>query len=429
MDLAPAPVNPLFALVDCNNFYVSCERAFQPHLNGKPVVVLSNNDGCIISRSAEAKAMGVRMGLPWHEAKPLLGQGLIALSSNYALYGDLSARVMNILGDMAPRQEIYSIDESFLDLGGVPDPERLAHAMRQRVLQWTHIPTCVGLASTKTRAKLANHVAKKWKALNGVFNLETLSPSQEQTLFSRLPVGEVWGVGRRIQEKLERMGVRHVADLQQADPDTMKRQFSVVMARTIKELQGISCLSLEEMAEPQKQLVYSRSFGHPLETFAHMQEVLHEFVVIAAAKMRQRGLQTAMVTVFVQTNPFRQEEPQYRNGITLPLAVPTQDTRLLAELVLKGLCLIFRGGFRYKKAGVQFMALSGVEQRQLDWLNPGDSERSRALMAAVDGINRGMGRNAVRWGLPTDAGQWRMRQEQRSPRFTSTWEELKVVKA
>ena len=429
MDLAPAPVKPLFALVDCNNFYVSCERVFQPHLNGQPVVVLSNNDGCIISRSAEAKAMGVRMGLPWHEAKPLTAQGLIALSSNYALYGELSARVMNILGDMAPRQEIYSIDESFLDLSGVNNPERLAVEMRERVWQWTHIPTCVGLASTKTRAKLANHVAKKWKQLNGVFNLENLSPVQEQALFSRLPVGEVWGVGRRIQERLERMGIRKVADLQQADPDAMKKQFSVVLARTIKELQGVSCLSLEEMAEPQKQLVYSRSFGHPVETFAHMQEVLHEFVVIAAAKLRQRGLQTAMVAVFVQTNPFRLDEPQYRNGIALPLAVPTQDTRLLAELVLKGLCLIYRGGFRYKKAGVLLTALSGVEQRQLDWLNPGDSERSRALMAAVDGINRGMGRNTVRWGLPTDAGHWRMRQERRSPRFTSAWEELKVVKA
>jgi len=222
MDLAPATVNPLFALVDCNNFYVSCERAFQPQLNGKPVVVLSNNDGCIISRSAEAKAMGVRMGLPWHEAKPLTAQGLIALSSNYALYGDLSARVMNILGDMAPRQEIYSIDESFLDLSGINNPERLAGEMRERVLQWTHIPTCVGLASTKTRAKLANHVAKKWKRLNGVFNLDNLSPAQEQALFSRLSVDEVWGVGRRIQERLERMGIRKVADLQQADPDAMK---------------------------------------------------------------------------------------------------------------------------------------------------------------------------------------------------------------
>jgi len=183
------------------------------------------------------------------------------------------------------------------------------------------------------------------------------------------------------------------------------------------------------MAEPQKQLVYSRSFGHPVVTFAHMQEVFHEFVVIAAVKLRQRGLQTAMVAVFVQTNPFRMDEPQYRNSIALPLAVPTQDTRLLAEMVLKGLCLIYRDGFRYKKAGVLLTALSGVEQRQLDWLNPGDSERSRALMAAVDGINRGMGRNAVRWGLPTDAGHWRMRQERRSPRFTSAWDELKVVKA
>jgi DNA polymerase V len=429
MDLAPAPVSPLFALVDCNNFYVSCERAFQPQLNGKPVVVLSNNDGCIISRSAEAKTLGVRMGIPWHEARPYLAEGLIALSSNYALYGDLSARVMNILGDMAPRQEIYSIDETFLDLSGVTAPEKLALAMRRRVLQWAHIPTCVGLGSTRTRAKLANHIAKKARDGNGVFNLEALSPEDEQTLLASLPVGEVWGVGLRWQEKLQRLRIRTVADLCAADADWLRAQSNVVLARTVKDLQGVSCLSLEDVAEPQQQLMHSRSFGHPVTELRHLEEAVHDFITTAAAKLRQRGLQTAMMSVSIQTYTHRGPETQYRNSAALPLPAPTQDSRVLAQLAREGLHRIFRPGFRYKKAGVLLTALSGVEQRQLDWLNPGDSERSRALMAAVDGINRGMGRNAVRWGLPTDAGHWRMRQERRSPGFTSAWGELKVVKA
>ncbi len=425
MDAAPSALTPLFALVDCNNFYVSCERVFQPWLRGKPVVVLSNNDGCIISRSQEAKALGVRMAVPWHEAKPLAeSHGLIALSGNYALYGDLSRRVMAILGEMAPRQEIYSIDETFLDLTGVPEPVALASVMRERVLQWTHIPTCVGLGSTKTRAKLANHVAKTHPASGGVFNLEALSPREEQVLMAGLSAGEVWGVGWRLREKLESMGIRSVADLMRADPDRLRARFSVVLARTVLELRGQSCLSVEDVTEPQKQLIHSRSFGHLVTELADLEEAVHEFILTAAAKLRQRGLQTAMVSVYIHTNPNRTQDAQYRNSISLPLAAPTQDSRVLAVLAREGLHRIFRPGYRYKKAGVVLTALSGIAQQQLDWLHPGDSARSRALMAVVDRINRDMRRNSVQWGLQARAGHWGMRRDLRSPRFTSRWEEL-----
>lgn len=430
MDLAPPALKPLFALVDCNNFYVSCERAFQPHLNGKPVVVLSNNDGCIISRSQEAKAIGVKMGIPWHEARALVAShGLIACSGNYALYGDLSHRVMSILADMAPRQEIYSIDETFLDLTGVPEPEILAQRMRQRVLQWTHIPTCVGLGSTKTRAKLANHVAKKYPQFKGVFNLENLTPDQEKRLFSHLPVGDIWGVGRRLQDKLTRLKINTMADLCAADTDWLHKQFNVVLARTVMELQGTSCLKLEDIHEPQRQLIHSRSFGHLVTTLEDMEEAVQEFITIAAAKLRQRQLQAAMVGVFIQTNPNRMQDNQYRNGINLALPTPTQDTRLLAQLALNGLKQIYKPGYRYKKAGVVLTALSDLQHCQSDWLNPGDDERSKALMKTIDCINQGMGGNTLRWGLPSHAEHWQMRRAMRSPRFTSCWEELMEVKA
>lgn len=430
MDAAPSALTPLFALVDCNNFYVSCERVFQPWLRGKPVVVLSNNDGCIISRSQEAKALGVRMGAPWHEARALTEtHGLIGLSSNYALYGDLSRRVMAILGEMAPRQEVYSIDETFLDLTGVPSPECLAQAMRERVLQWTHIPTCVGLGRTKTLAKLANHVAKTRPENGGICNLESLEAGEREALFAAIPVGEVWGVGRRLQEALSASGIRTVADLARADPDRLRTRFSVVLARTVLELRGLSCLSLEEVADPQKQLIHSRSFGHLVIERADLEEAVRTFTLAAAAKLRQRGLQTSMLQVFVRTNPFRPQDPQYNNTIAMPLAAPTQDSRILTALSREGLARIFRPGYRYKKAGVMLTALGDARLQQFDWLHPGDAEESRTLMAVVDRINRHMGRNTVQWGLNGRTAQWGMRRDQRSPRFTSRWEELAPVRS
>ncbi len=430
MDTASSAMKPLFALVDCNNFYVSCERVFQPHLRGRPVIVLSNNDGCIISRSQEAKAMGVKMGIPWHEAKPwVASHGLIALSSNYALYGDLSRRVMAILADMAPQQEVYSIDETFLDISTIAEPEALAHTMRQRVLQWTHIPTCVGLGSTKTRAKLANQIAKKSPQYHGVFNLEQLTSEQEQALFARLPVGDIWGVGWHLQEKLARLNIKTVADLCAANVDWLRKQFSVVLARTVWELKGLSCLSLEEIAQPQRQLIHSRSFGQLVTTLDDLEDAILEFVTIAAAKLRQRQLQTAMICVMIQTNPNRSQDAQYRNSISLPLATPTQDTRQLLQQALTGLRQIYRPHYRYKKAGIIMTALSGIQHCQSDWLTASDDERSRSLMTTVDRINQHMGRNVLRWGLPRQVEHWQMRSDMRSPRFTSRWEELRNVKA
>ena len=370
------------------------------------------------------------MAAPWHEAKPLVAShGLVALSGNYALYGDLSGRVMSVLADMAPRQEIYSIDEAFLDFTGLPEPEVLAQAMRRRVLQWTHIPTCVGIGSTKTRAKLANLLAKREPAHQGVFNLENLTPAEELALFRQLPVACIWGVGRRLTDKLERLRILTVADLQRAEPDFLRKHFSVVLARTAMELQGVSCLSIDELAEPQKQVLHSRSFGRRVTNLSDLEEAVQEFITAAAAKLRQRGLQTALVGISIRTNHTRQQDAQYSNSITLPLAAPTQDTGVLAHLAREGLRRIYRPGYRYKKAGVLLTALSGQEQCQLDWLDPGDSLRSRALMSVVDRINRDMGRDTLRWGLPSHPENWQMWRDLRSPRFTSRWDELVRVRA
>lgn len=262
----------MFALVDCNNFYVSCERLFRPDLKGRPVVVLSNNDGCAVSRSQEAKDLGVQMGQPWFQLQDLVRRyGLVAFSSNYTLYADLSDRVMSVLRDMAPRIEVYSIDESFLDLTGIRDREELSRQLRNRVLRWVGIPVCVGIGSTKTRAKLANHIAKKNPSLSGVFDLEALGLEEQAAWLSRIKVGEVWGVGRKISRRLEAAGVLTVADLQACDTESIRQQFSVTMARTVAELNGVSCLDMKEVAPAKQQIMVSRSFGRPVLTLEELQ--------------------------------------------------------------------------------------------------------------------------------------------------------------
>lgn len=337
---------------------------------------------------------------------------------------------MSILRDMAPGQEVYSIDESFLDLTGIPDPVALGREMRARVLQWTHIPVCVGMASTKTRAKLANHIAKKSLKCQGVFNLEALTMEQEERLLGKIAVGEVWGVGRRISDKLSRKGILTVRDLQRCDPEAIHQQFSVVLARTVSELQGTPCLSLEDVAPPKKQIMVSRSFGELVTRYEDLREAVVHYVTRAGEKLRQEGLMAQTLMVFAHSNPFREQDTQYSASRLVPLVMPTQDTRKLSAAALAGLAELFVPGIRYKKAGVMLSDLVDQDVQQNDLFANNDSDDSRQLMKVVDAINRQQGRGTVflaRAGCRQQT--WQMRATMQSPAYMSRWPHVRIARA
>jgi DNA polymerase V len=424
---------PQFALVDVNNFYVSCERVFKPCLENTPLVVLSNNDGCAVARSHEVKALGVKMGTPWFKMKDLARQhGILAYSSNYTLYGDMSNRVATILRDFSPDLEVYSIDESFLRIetvahlhgGAIP----MGHQMRNRIKQWTGLPVCVGVGPTKTLAKFANHLAKKNDAFNGVCDLHAMSRPERLEWMWGVEVGEVWGVGPRIKKRLSAMGIDTVLDLRNASPKEMRTHFGVVMERTCNELRGISCLELEDVMSPKQQIMSSRSFGEPVETIEELREAVASYLGNAAEKLRRQKSVAGAVYVFVLTNRFREDEPQYNAGITVPLIDGTDDTLVLTTAALKALLAIFRPGFRYKKAGVMLTLLSDKDARQATLFDDlAATEKSARLMAAMDAVNREFGRGTLRSGASGVAQRWAMRAGNRSPRYTTRWDELPVV--
>ena len=424
---------PQFALVDVNNFYVSCERVFQPRLEGVPVVVLSNNDGCAVARSNEVKALGVKMGTPWFQMQELARQhGILAFSSNYTLYGDMSNRVSRILRDFCPDLEVYSIDESFLRIEAMAQlyggAAAMGQQMRARIRQWTGLPVCVGIGPSKTLAKFANHLAKKHAAFDGVCDLHALSRPQRLGWMQRVDVGEVWGVGSRIRKRLSTMGIDTVLDLRNASPKELRSHFGVVMERTCNELRGISCLELEDMAPCKQQIMCSRSFGKAVETLDELRESVTTYLDTAAEKLRWQHSVAGAVYVFVMTNRFKAEEPQYNAGMTVPLAEPTDDTRVLTNAALKGLEAIFRAGYRYKKAGVLLTLLSDRDARQGTLFDdPTAREKSARLMAAMDAINQTFGRGTVRCGSSGITQGRAMRAGNRSPHYTTRWEELPVV--
>lgn len=419
------------ALVDVNNFYASCETIFNPKLAGRPLVVLSNNDGCVVSRSPEAKAIGVKMAAPWFQMKELAKRhGIIALSSNYTLYADMSNRVMSILADMAPLQEVYSIDECFLDLTGIRNLNDHAREIRKRIRQWTGLPVCVGIGNTKTRAKLANHVAKKRPQHQGVFNLEDLDPVAESDLLSEIDVGEVWGVGNRITAKLNALGVHSVRDLRESDPKAIRSQFSVVMERTVEELRGTSCLDLELVAPNKKQIISSRSFGQEIESFEELREAVLTYMARAAEKLRSQSSVAGAIQVFIHTNPFKQTTPQYSRAFNYPLATASDDTLLLGRYAEAALRHLFRPGFHYKKAGVMLCELSPKAMRQATLFDDPIAQGKRdRLNAALDRVNARYGRGAISVagaGVMTDLG-WSMKRSNLSPEYTTSWSELPVA--
>lgn len=425
----------IFALVDVNNFYVSCERVFNPHLENRPIVVLSNNDGCAVARSNEVKALGVKMGAPWFQLKELAEKhNIVALSSNYTLYGDMSDRVMSILREYSPNVEPYSIDESFLSLNGLgslwPSASAMGHAICYRVRKWTGLPVCVGIGPSKTLAKLANHIAKKQPQFNGVCDLSSMPQAQTDLLLANIGVGEVWGVGRRIGLQLHEAGIKTVQQLREASSSWLRSKFGVVMERTRNELRGTSCLALEEVAAPRKQIISSRSFGQLVYTLPELSESVASYMSSAAEKLRRENSVCEAIQVFVQTNPFREQDPQYSKGITIPLPNASSDTRLLVRAALFGLKRIYRPGFAYKKTRVMLIDIGPVAVQQLSLLAPhGAGDKSQRLMQVMDKLNGIYGRNTVSVFSAGDRKAWAMRRENMSPCYTTNWRDVPVVYA
>lgn len=420
----------LIALVDCNNFYVSCERVFRPDLVGKPVVVLSNNDGCIVARSNEVKALGIKMGVPLFQVQQLVNQHQIQLfSSNYTLYADMSARVMSVLESFTPTVEVYSIDEAFLDFTDLypctKDPIAYAQRIKQSVQRQVGIPVCVGMGPTKTLAKLANFAAKKWQKTGGLVNLS--DPVRREKLMKIVPVDEVWGIGRRLSKQLNQLGIQTVWDLTQQPPQKMQQQFSVVMAKTILELNGISCLDLETIAPDKQQIICSRSFSRKLTTLQELRPAMAEFACRAAEKLRQQHSVTGCVTVFIRTNPFAEHEPQYQRASTQKLQYPSQDSRVITGIVQQLLTEIYRPGYSYQKCGVQ---LSNIQPQsapeQLDLFDSPENRASQQLMQTLDQINRRFPKGLAIAATKIDQ-TWKPRAERISQRYTTDWRELITV--
>ena len=423
----------VIALVDCNNFYASCEKLFDPTIADRPIVVLSNNDGCVVARSAEAKALGVPMGAPWFQLQELAkAHDILALSSNYALYADMSSRVVHVLASFTPDMEIYSIDESFLSLEGlVGTPSEIGRQIRERVARWVGLPVCVGIASTKTLAKLANHAAKKDLAgLDGVCDFGVLSPSALDELFEQIPVSEVWGVGRRLDERLAEMRISTVRQLRDASPSWIRERFSVVLERTVRELRGVPCLDLEDIAPAKQQIMASRSFGTPVFDLEQLSQAVASHTTRAAEKLRAQQCVAGAITVSIRSNPFKPWERQYNQGAVVPLPEPSADTRALINAALWGLSKIYRPGYAYKKAGVLLSGLEPVARRQESLLADRAREgRTAALMLAMDQINSRWGRGSLRPLATGFGGDWRMKRERLSPAWTTQWERVPLVQA
>lgn len=425
-------MSQVLALVDCNNFYASCEKLFAPQLKGVPVLVLSNNDGCVVARSKEAKALGIKMGVPVFKIKQLIRQHKIRVfSSNYPLYADMSSRVMRTLEALAPRVEVCSIDESFLDLSGLEKLYDLAsygQQIKAKVDQDTGIQVCVGIAPTKTLAKLANHGAKQYPATGGVVDL-TARVRQEK-LMAITPVQEVWGVGKQLTKHLNTMGITTALDLAQTDPLLIRNQFSIVLERTVQELNGLACLELEQVPAKKKQIISSRSFGQVVTELTDMRQAIAQHASRAAEKLRAEEQQANVLTVFIQTNRFKTDQPSYSNSATGQLPNPSNDSRVLSQLAMQLLQGIWRDGYHYNKGGVMLADFYEQSSNQPSLFDDMTQEyRSKKLMAVVDQINEsGLGRVTLARQASQKTSTWAMKREHLSPAYTTRWSDLPKVK-
>ncbi|MDG2019799.1 MAG: translesion error-prone DNA polymerase V subunit UmuC [SAR86 cluster bacterium] len=416
-----------FALVDCNSFYASCERIFRPDIKKKPVVVLSNNDGCVVALSKEAKELGIKMCEPWFKIeKPFLQKGGVAFSSNYELYADISSRVMQTLEYLSPKVEVYSIDEAFLDLTGLRDHEEFGHQCRDTIDQWVGIPVCVGIGPTKTLAKAANYGAKHYPATNGVVSLVDIN--RRSKLLALMPVREVWGVGSRINKKLNSLGIETALELAEIDTKLIKRKFSSVLERTVMELKGYPCIGLEQQPKTKKQIVVSRTFSKRVNDIYSINEAVSDYASRACEKLRRENQYCKMISVFMRTNYFRKQDKQYHGFQSYKLFSPTNDTRDILNATRHLTEQLFKKDINFIKAGVMLSDFydEGVYQGDL-FRTFNERDDSKKLMMTIDKINSsGIGKvNFASQGIKKS---WSMKRLLKSPRYLTSWEEMPIVK-
>ncbi|MFO8144640.1 MAG: Y-family DNA polymerase [Candidatus Syntrophosphaera sp.] len=419
----------IVALVDCNNFYVSCERVFDPSLEGKPVAVLSNNDGCIISRSNEIKALKIPMGAPGFKHEALIRKhGGALLSSNYALYGDMSARVMDVLSKFTPELEIYSIDEAFLGLNGfrIRDLEEYGRKIRKTVKQWTGIPVSVGISRTKTLAKIANHYAKRYSGYRGC--LLMLDEKRIEKALKMIPVSKIWGIGRQYDKFLRQNGISTAWELRHATEKFIDHYMTSVGHKTVLELQGFSCIDLDDAPAAKKSVVCSKSFGRQVSDLKELEEAVSNYITRAAEKIRSQKSVAGHIMVFLNTNRFK-EGPQYNNAAQTTLPTPTAFTPDLIGAGLELLREVYLPGFEYKKAGVMFSDIMDENDVPLNLIETNylDDER-KALIDAIDHLNQSHGRDTVFYASSGVKRKWQMRRAKLSPLYTTRWKELPRVK-
>ncbi|WP_182393089.1 Y-family DNA polymerase [Legionella sp. PC997] len=418
----------MFALIDCNNFYASCERLFRPDLRDAPIVVLSNNDGCCIARSNEAKALGITMGEPYFKIKDLCKKhGVKAFSSNYTLYGNISHRVMCTIEESWPHVEIYSIDEAFLDLSSLPIdcPTSFCEQLQKKILKHTGIPTSIGIGPTKTLAKAANYLCKK------VFKIPVFDiTSNREQLLQQISVGDIWGVGRQWEHKLIARGIHTAYDLAMTNAHHLKKSFNVVLMRTAMELRGIACGGLEEV-EPKQNIMSSKSFGQMQTHFSAIAEAISSHCARAVEKMRIQQLVAQRLFVFVHTNRFREDLGQHFQSIEFKFITPTDDLRLVTQIAKRCLQRIFKSGYYYKKAGVCLEDLIPKDPMQLDMFHqPSDEQlnHTEQLMSVFERINQKYGRSTIRLAAEGYSKPWDMRAELKSPAYTTRWSEVPQVR-
>ncbi len=418
----------MLALVDCNNFYASCERVFDPRLEGRPIVVLSNNDGCVIARSNEAKALGIAMGEPAFKKEDVYAKHNVAVfSSNFALYGDMSQRVMRTLARHSAAMDIYSIDEAFLDCSGLTADglDRFASNLRKTVKQWTGIPVSIGVAPTKTLAKVANHIAKRLPDNSGVCVL-----AKEETIeycLKKLPVEKLWGVGRRYARFLRSWGIYTAWDLRCMPEGWVKENMTVVGLRLQKELKGEPCIPLDDQPQKKKEICTSRSFGTMVTELDELKQAVSMYATRCAEKLRSQHSCTNLVNVFLHTNPFRPDLHQYKNVRLVRLPVASNSTLVVAQAALRGLESIYKKGYQYKKAGVIVSGLVPSNTIQYNLFHPTDEDRHMRLMDAMDRVNDREGRDVLRIAEQGFARRWTLRQERLSPCYTTRWADFMTI--
>ena len=417
----------MYALIDCNNFYASCERLFRPDLQDKPVVVLSNNDGCAIARSNEAKALGIKMGDPYFQIKPFCKKNDVYIfSSNYTLYGDLSKRVMSVIEDCWQEIEVYSIDEAFIDIRKIPENIQVDFCidLQKQILKEVGIPTSIGIGKTKTLAKLANHIAKK-RLKTPVFSI-----NNQESWYDLIDIDEIWGIGNRLAIRLNAQGVRTVKDLSLQDPHAIRKRYSVVLMRTILELQGVDCLGLEDYA-PKKSIISAKSFGEMQTDIASLEQALSSYAARVVEKMRAQSSKACRIQVFLMSNRFRKDLAQYGNSIDYQFVHPTDDIRIITKVAKKALRKIYLPGIYYKKVGFGVLEMMDKNQIQQDIFNPVDEtqlNKSDKVMTVIDSINQKHGKNCVHLAATGFNVPWKMKAELCSPLYTTRWSDLPIVR-